>query len=71
MLRLFSYRLDVAHRGLAGAAVDLCVERDFLTLVKAANAGAFQSGRVHEHVLAAVVRLNKAETLLIVVLINT
>jgi hypothetical protein len=63
--------LDIAHRSLAGAAVDLGIERDFLTLVEAANAGAFQSGRVDEHVLAAVIRLNKAETLLVVIELNS
>jgi hypothetical protein len=60
-------RLDIAHRGLAGAAVDLGIEGDLLTLVETTNAGSFQSGGVHKHVLAAIVRLDKAEAFLFVV----
>jgi hypothetical protein len=60
-------RLDVTDRSLAGAAIHLRVKRNLLTFIETANAGAFQSGGVHEHVLAAVVRLDKAEALLIIV----
>lgn len=59
--------LDVVDGGLARAAIFLGVEGNLLTLVEAADAGAFQRGRVDEHVLAAIVRLNEAEAFLTVV----
>src|SRR4051794_41492087 len=59
--------LDVADRDLAGAAVFLRVEGDLLALDEAAHAGALESGRMDEHVLAAVVGLDEAEAFLIVV----
>lgn len=35
----------------------------FVTLIQAAEASSFDRGDVHENILAAVVRLNEAETL--------
>ena len=59
--------MDIADGDFAGAAVLLSVEGDLLTLVEAAHAGALEGRGVDEHVLAAVVRSNKAEALLIIV----
>src|SRR5258708_38521541 len=59
--------LDVADGDLAGAAVRLSVKGDFLTLVEGRDAGPLQSRGVDEHVLAAIVRLDEAETLLTIV----
>src|SRR5271165_3012035 len=59
--------LDIADGDLAGASILLGVEGDLLTLVEAAHAGALERRGVDEHVLAAVVRRDKAEALLIIV----
>src|SRR5215510_16619207 len=59
--------LDVGDGDLARAAVGLRVEGDLLTLGKPAQAGALQSGSMHEHVLPAIIRLDEAETLLTIV----
>src|SRR5262245_4431798 len=55
--------LDIGDGDLAGAAIGFGIERDFLALGEAAQAGALQGGGVDEHVLAAIVRLDEAETL--------
>src|SRR5258706_10006890 len=60
-------RLDGADRDFAGTAVFLRVEGDLLTFAETANAGALQSGGVDEHVLAAIIRRDEAETLLTIV----
>src|SRR3712207_2436162 len=59
--------LDAVDRALAGAAVFGRVEGDLLAFHEAAHASTLQSGGVNEDVLAAVVRLNEAITLLVVV----
>jgi hypothetical protein len=61
------HRLDVAHGDLAGTAVFLGIEGDFLTFDQAAHSGALERGSVDEHVLAAIIRLNEAKAFLIVV----
>src|SRR5688572_17337002 len=58
---------DVVDGDLAGTAVLGGVEGDLLALDETAQAGALERGGVDEDVLAAVVRLDKAEALLIVV----
>jgi len=62
-----SYRLDVANGDLARAAIFLGIEGDLLALDQATHSGALKRGGVDENVLAAIVRLNKAKTFLIVV----
>ena len=63
-------RLDVVDGDLAGAAVFGGVEGHLLAFAQAADAGALERGGVDEHVLAAIVRLDEAEALLIVVELN-
>src|ERR1700741_588683 len=58
--------LQLAGRGLAGALVAFEFEGDLLAFVQRAQAGALHGGDVHEHVRAALVRLNEAEALLAV-----
>ncbi len=57
----------VAHRGLAGAAVFFGIEGNFLAFHKIADSSAFECRCVHEHVLAAVIRLDEAKAFLTVV----
>jgi hypothetical protein len=57
-------RLDIADGDLTGAAILLGIEGDLLALVEAAHAGALEGGGMDEHVLAAIIRRNKAEALL-------
>ena len=59
--------LDVVDGDLAGAAVFRRIEGDLLAFDEAAHASALESGRVDKYVLAAVGRLNEAETFLVVV----
>src|SRR5271166_95369 len=59
--------LDVADRDLAGAAIFLSVKGHFLALDQSAQACALKSRCMNENILAAAVRLDKAETFLIVV----
>jgi hypothetical protein len=61
---------DGADSDLASAAIFLRVERDLLAFIQAAHASALEGSRVDENVLAAVVRLDEAEALLIVVKLN-
>jgi hypothetical protein len=60
-------RLDIADGDLTGAAILLGIEGDLLTLVEGAHAGALEGRGVDEHILAAIIRRNEAEALLIVV----
>src|SRR6476619_6852445 len=59
--------LDAVDCHFAAAAVLRSVKGNFLTFCKTANSGALKGGRVNEHVLAAVFRLNEAEALRAVV----
>src|SRR5262245_25555681 len=59
--------LDVADRDLAGAAILLRVKGDLLAFRQPTHARAFERGRMDEHVLAAVVRLDEAEAFLTIV----
>ena len=54
--------LDVGNCGLAIAAINFGIERDLLTFAKAVEARPLQRRDVYEHVLATVVRLDKAVT---------
>src|SRR5450432_4231911 len=58
-----SDRAEVFRAGLAAHAVDLRFEGKLLAFIERAHAGALDGADVHEHVVAAVVRLNKAEAL--------
>src|SRR4051812_34919177 len=55
--------LQVDRGGLAGALVGLKLVGNLLALAQTAHAGPLERGRVHEHVLAAVIRLNEAVAL--------
>src|SRR5260370_13136432 len=59
--------LDIADGDLAGAGIFLRVEGNLLAFGQSAHACALESGGVDEYVLAAVVRLNEAKTLLAIV----
>src|SRR5579871_2099954 len=59
-----SDRLQVGRGGLAAAAVGLDVESQLLPLGQAAHAGALDGGDVNEHIRAALVLHDEAETLL-------
>jgi hypothetical protein len=59
--------LNIGDGDLSGSAVFLGVENDLLTLVETLHAGTLESGGVHKHVLAAIVRLNEAEASLTIV----
>jgi hypothetical protein len=63
-------RLDGADGNLAGAAVFLGVEGNFLAFDEPTHSGAFERGGMDENVLAAVIRLNEAEAFLVVVEFN-
>jgi hypothetical protein len=63
----YGCRLDSAQivsRGLSGLAIGDDFVADLLTFVEIAHSCAFDRAYVNENVLAAVVRLNEAETLL-------
>src|ERR1700738_1842402 len=62
-----SLRPDVVDRGLAGAPILAGVERHLLAFAQAGHPGALEGRGVDEHVLAAVVRLDEAIALLIIV----
>src|SRR5437588_9274157 len=55
---------QIVSRGLSGPSIGDNFVADLLTFVEIAHSSAFDCTDVHEHVLAAVVRLNEAETLL-------
>src|SRR5215212_5620572 len=59
--------LQIDRRGLAGALIGLKLIRNLLTLAQAAHTGALERGGVHEHVLAAAVRLNESVALDLVI----
>jgi hypothetical protein len=63
-------RLDVVDGDLAGATVFGRVEGNLLAFYETTKACALKGGGVDEHVLAAIVRLNEAEALLVVVELN-
>jgi hypothetical protein len=63
-------RPGFVHRDLACATIFASVEGNLLILVEAMQTGALESRGMNEHVLAATVRLNEAETLLTVVELN-
>src|SRR5215813_2570214 len=54
---------QIVGRRLAGTAVRHDLVGDLLAFTQRAKPGTFDSADVHEHVVAAVVRLNKAEAL--------
>ena len=54
---------EVRRRHFAGALVFGFFERDLLAFVEAAEASGFDGAHVYEHVIAAVVRLDKAVAL--------
>src|SRR3984893_11524479 len=58
-----SHGAKVFRAGLAAHAVDLRFERKLLAFVERTHAGALDGADVHEHVVAAVIRLNEAEAL--------
>jgi hypothetical protein len=58
---------DIGNRDLSRSAVFLCIERDFLALGQTAHSSTLKRCGVDEHVLAATIRLNEAETLLVIV----
>src|SRR5579872_6735800 len=60
------HRAQIVRSRFAGPAVCNDFKRHLLTLVEGAHAGAFDGADMNENVLAAVVRLNEAETLLAV-----
>ena len=62
-----SNELDRADGGLAAARIGLGVELHLLAFAKTLDASALERGGVDEHVLLAVVRLDEAEALLVVV----
>jgi len=66
-LRSALRRLDVADGRLAGAAIFSGIESDFLAFDQPTHPGALKRRGMDENILAAIVRLNKAETLLVVV----
>jgi hypothetical protein len=59
--------LDVADGDLAGSAVFLGIEGDFLTFGQATHSGPLERGGMDKHVLAAIIRLNKAKAFLVVI----
>src|ERR1700680_3418282 len=58
-----SHGAEVFRAGLATLAIDLRFERKLLAFVERAHSGALDGADMHEHVVAAVVRLNEAEAL--------
>jgi hypothetical protein len=61
------FGLDVADGDLAGPAIFLGVERHLLAFPQAMHAGALESRGVYEDILAAVIRRDESEALLVVV----
>ena len=57
---------QIVCRGLSGPSIGHNLERDLLSLIETVHPGAFDRADMHEDVLAAVVRLNEAESFLIV-----
>jgi len=67
---LASNEFDRADGDLAAARIVLGVELHLLAFTKALDAGAFERGGMDEDVLLAIVRLDEAEALLVVVELN-
>jgi hypothetical protein len=62
-------RLDsvqIVRRGLACLSIRDNVEGDLLSLVEDTHASAFDRADVHEDILAAIIRLDKAEAFLVI-----
>ena len=57
---------QIGRRGLPSLAIGNNLESDFLSLVEAVQAGAFDRADVDKDILAAIIRLDKAEALLAV-----
>ncbi len=55
---------QIFGRGLARLSISDNVVRDLLSLVEAMHAGAFDRADMHEHILAAVIRLDEAKAFL-------
>jgi hypothetical protein len=55
---------QIFGRGLARFSISDNVVRDLLSLVEAMHTGAFDRADMHEHILAAVIRLDEAEAFL-------
>jgi hypothetical protein len=66
MVRAPSDGAQIVSRGLPGPAIGDNLKREPLSLIEAAHPGAFDSADVHEHVLAAVIRLDETEAFLAV-----
>src|SRR6266852_6827888 len=64
--RCRSDHLQIVRRGLACPSIGDNVESDLLSLVEGTHASTFDRADVHEDILAAIVRLDKAEALLVV-----
>ena len=58
--------LQIIRRGLASLSVCDQVKSNFLSLVEAVETGALNGADVHEHILAAIVRLDEAKAFLAV-----
>jgi hypothetical protein len=57
---------QIVCRGFAGPAIGYNVEQNLLSFVEAVHPGTFDGADVHEDILAAVIRLDKAEAFLAV-----
>jgi hypothetical protein len=57
---------QIVCRGFAGPAIGYYVERNLLSLIEAVHPSTFNGADVHEDILAAVIRLDKAEAFLAV-----
>src|SRR6266852_4039674 len=64
--RCRSDHLQIVRRGLACPSIGDNVESDLLSLVEDTHASAFDRADVHEDILAAIIRLNKAEAFLVI-----
>ena len=58
--------VQIVRRGLACLSIGDNVEGDFLSLVEDTHASAFDRADVHEDILAAIIRLDKAEAFLVI-----
>jgi hypothetical protein len=57
--------VQIACRGLACPSIGDNVESNLLSLVEDTHAGACDRADMHEHILAAIIRLNEAEAFLV------
>ena len=58
--------LQIFRRGLACLSISNNVESDLLALIEGTHASAFDRADVHEHILAAAIRLDEAEAFLVI-----